>query len=188
MKDVRISIMAAITDERGLGNENKLLFQIPEDFARMKRLTMGHPIIMGRKTYESIGRPLPGRTNIIITRDLAYNAPGCVILNSLEDAVQLACEEEESRIKNKELGIKQKKTPNSSFIIHNSDEKEVFIFGGGEIFKESMPIVDRLYLTVVHKKAKADTFFPDYAQFIHILEKEDKTHNSIPYTFLTLEK
>lgn len=165
MKQPRVSIMASVTDERGLGKDNDLLVKIPEDFLRMKRLTMGHPIIMGRKTYESIGKPLPGRTNIIISRDLAYNAPGTIILNSLEHALQLAQEEEENK-------------PNG----------EVFVFGGGQIFNDALPLVDRLYLTVIHKNFPADIFFPDYSSFSKIIEEEHHTLGDMAYTFLTLEK
>ncbi len=158
----RISIMAAITDERGLGKDNDLLVKIPEDFVRMKALTMGHPIVMGRKRYESIGRPLPGRTNIVVTRDSAYAVAGVTIAHSLENALEVA-----------------KKS---------SGFDEIFIFGGSQIFQQAIGIVDRLYLTVIHKNFPADVFFPEYSNFTKVLEKKDEIFENVPYTFLTLEK
>lgn len=162
MKDNRISAMVAISENRVIGKNNDLVFHIPEDFIRMKKITTGHPIIMGRKTFESIGRPLPNRTNIVITRDLAYKAEGAIVVNSLEDAVEEA-----------------KKALRS---------EEIFIFGGGQIFQEAMPIIDRLYLTVVHKNVDGDVYFPDYSDFTKVIEKEDHASDEFSYTFLTLER
>ncbi len=163
-----INIIAAIDEKRGLGKNNDLLFKIPEDFARMKSLTLGHPIIMGRKTFESIGRVLPGRTNIVVTRDLGFkiNDLGkgeARIVRSLEEAIEVA---------RKSLG---------------SDE--IFIFGGGQIFKQALEkgLVDRLYLTIVGGDFGADTFFPDYSMFKQI-SKEDKNDGNYKYSFLTLKK
>lgn len=159
---MRISAIAAIAKNRGLGYHGKLLFHAPGDFQRMRELTIGHPIIMGRKTYESIGRILPGRTNIIITRDTNYSVEGAIIAHSLDDALQKAQEAE--------------------------GNEEVFIFGGGQIYKEALPRTDRLYLTVVDKEAEADTFFPDYSEFTKVIEKEERHDWEYPYRFVTLEK
>src|SRR5687767_4225164 len=120
-----LSIIAAIDEKKGLGKNNQLLFKIKEDFVRMKQLTGGHPIIMGRKTYESIGRVLPNRTNIVITRNNELrtknkNNEGLVIVGSLKEGLEVA-----------------KKSPGN---------EEVFIFGGGEIFRQALPLVQRLYL------------------------------------------
>jgi dihydrofolate reductase len=160
----RISIIVAIDENRGIGKNNDLLFKIPEDFKRLKTLTNGHPIIMGKRTHDSIGRILPNRTNIIVTRNPAFQCEGAVIAHSLEEALRQA------------QG-------------HEGDD-EVFIFGGGQVFKESMEkgLVDRLYLTVVKGDYGADTFFPDYSEFSKVIEKEEKTADSFTYTFLTLEK
>lgn len=160
---MRVSAIAAIDEKRGLGKNNNLLFKIKEDFIRMKALTTGHPIIMGRKTYESIGRVLPNRTNIIITRDASYEVPEAIMAHSLEQAIALA--------KN------------------NPGGEEIFIFGGGEIFKQALPVTDRLYLTVVKADCGADTFFPAYEkEFTKVLEKEDHQDGEYTFTFLTLEK
>lgn len=160
---MRISIIAAIDEKRGLGKNNQLLFKIPEDFRRMKALTTGHPIVMGRKTYESIGRPLPNRTNIVITRDKNYKAEGCVVVGSLEEVLRQA---------QGKLG---------------SDE--IFIFGGGEIFKQALPVVDRLYLTKVKGDFHADTFFPEYeTEFLKVIEKKEHNDSGYRYTFLTLDR
>lgn len=157
----RISAIAAMDSKRGIGKDNQLLFKIPEDFKRMRTLTFGHPIIMGRKTFESIGRVLPGRTNIIITRDLSYQAPGAILVGSLEQALKTAKER---------------------------DQREIFIFGGGQVFEEAMPVVDRLYLTIVEGDFQADTFFPDYSAFKKILFEKNGESGNLRYTFIDLER
>src|SRR3972149_8133817 len=105
---------------------------------RFKMLTMGHPVIMGRTTYESIGKPLPGRINIILTRDKSFKAPGCIAAYSFEEALTLARE---------------------------TDSEEVFIIGGGKVYEQAMQIADKLYLTIVEGKFDADTYFPEYSRF-----------------------
>lgn len=161
MNGPRISAIAAMDEKRGIGKDNHLLFKIPDDFKRMKNLTFGHPILMGRKTFESIGRVLEGRTNIIITRDLSYKVPGATVAGSLEEAVRIA---------------------------KNEDQREIFIFGGGQIFQEAMPMVDRLYLTVVEGDFGADTFFPDYSAFKKVLFEKDGEFDILKYKFLDLER
>lgn len=156
-----ISIIAAIGQNRELGKDNKLLWNIPEDLAHFKRITAGHPIIMGRKTWDSLPfKPLPKRTNIIITRDLDYQAAGAIVVHSLQEA--------RTKV--------------------NQEKDETFIIGGGQIFKEALPIVDRLYLTIVHKSFDADTFFPDYSQFTKVVSEEDGDSSDYEYSFITLEK
>lgn len=164
-----ISAIAAIDEKRGLGKNNDLLFRFPEDSKRVREKTAGHPLVMGRRTYESIGRPLPNRTNIVITRDQNYSVSGIVVVHSLEDAIKIAKETEEP-----------KETQET--------EGEIFIFGGGEIFKEALPQTDRLYLTVVEGDYGADTFFPDYSEFKHVLKEEKGEDGGYKYTFLDLEK
>ena len=161
VKKPRISAIAAIGKKtRVLGKDNKLLWHIKEDRERVKRLTMGHPIIMGRKTFESIGKPLPGRTTIVITRSPDFSAPGCIVVSSLEEALQKA------------RGLEQ---------------EEIFIFGGGEIYRQALPYTDRLYLTLVDSDATGDTFFPDYHKFTKEISREEKKGDP-PFTFLTLER
>ena len=162
----RVSIIVAIDEKRGIGKQNGLLFKIPEDFKRMKKLTTGHPIILGRKTYESIGRLLSNRTNIIVTRDVSFIVDNAVIANSLEESLE-----------------KAKRAPGAS---------EIFIFGGGQIFKEALEkgLVDRLYLTIVKGDYDADTFFPDYIRykFVKTIEQTDRESDGYHYSFVTLEK
>lgn len=163
MNTPRISAIVAIGKNRELGSGNQLSWRIPEDFKRVKALTTGHPIIMGRKTYESIGKPLPDRTNIIITRDENYVAEGCVVTHSLEEALTKAREVESG---------------------------EVFIFGGAQIYTEAFPLIERLYLTRIDDNdPKADAFFPSYEDsFTQIAPPEQKTHNSLSYEWVTLDR
>ena len=160
-----LSIIAAIDSKNGIGKNGQLLFKIPEDFKRMKTLSMSHPIIMGRKTYESIGRPLPGRTNIVITHNVSLARSllaNVTVASSVEEALEIA-----------------KKSPGA---------KEIFIFGGGEIFKQIMPQVDRIYLTKVEGDFNADTFFPDYSEFKKVLHQESGQFENLKYKFVDLER
>lgn len=175
-----ISIVAAMDSKRGIGKNNDLLFKIPEDFERMKKLTLGHPIIMGRKTFESIGRVLPGRTNIIVTQNSKFS-----IRQAQDKKIQkLASQGETLRgyiVKSLEEAIEvAKKSPGS---------EEIIIFGGGQIFKEAMEkdLVDVLYLTVVEGDYGADTFFPDYSMF-KIIKEEQGSDSNYKFNFLTLQK
>ena len=156
-----ISIIAAIGENRELGKDNKLLWKISEDLKRFKKITFGHPVIMGRKTFKSLKKPLPGRTNIIVTRNKKYKAKGCIICHSLIKAMKIA----------------QKK-----------DKNEAFIIGGGQIYKQTIDLVDKLYLTIVKGKFKADTYFPDYSQFKKVIKEEKKKSEGYEYKFLELEK
>jgi dihydrofolate reductase len=132
---VIISIIAAMDRKRGIGADNKLPWRLSADLKRFRELTMDHHIIIGRKTFESIGRPLPGRRMIVVTRDVKYKAEGCDVAHSVEDAINLAREKGES---------------------------EVFICGGAEIYAQTIEIVDRMYLTFVDAEVAADTFFPEF--------------------------
>ena len=163
-KSPKISIIAAIgTQTRALGKNNGLIWRIPEDLKRFKALTTDHPVIMGRKTFESIGRPLPNRTNIVISRDTQYRPAGVTIAQSLESALEHASALENS---------------------------EVFVIGGGQIYTQALPYADRLYLTLIEETSstKADTFFPEYSDFNKVVEKEDHAHDGLSYSWVTLEK
>lgn len=134
-----INIIAAISKNRVIGKDGRLIYKIPKDFKRMVNLTKGHPIIMGRKTFESkeIGKKaLPNRTNIIVTRQADYNAENCKVVHSIEEALEVA---------KKAVGA-----------------EEIFIFGGASIYREALQkdIVDKIYLTVVDDECKGDTLFP----------------------------
>lgn len=124
--------MVAISQNNAIGCENKLLWHIPNDLKRFKKLTTGHTIVMGMNTYESLPvKPLPNRRNIVMTRKQGIELPGCEIANSLEEAMQML-----------------------------DSDRENFIIGGAQIYQEFMPYADKLMLTIVHKDFTADTFFP----------------------------
>src|SRR5512140_125836 len=131
-----IPIIAAMAENRGIGRDNKMPWALPSARARCHRITRGHPIILGRKTYEGIGRPLSGRTNIVLTRRSDFTAPGCIVAHDLESAFA-ACK----------------------------GADEVFICGGEEVFRETIGMVDRIYLTIVHRPVPGDAFFPDIPPF-----------------------
>ncbi len=133
MSRPRVSLIAAVAQNRVIGIENRLPWKLPEDLAHFKELTLGHPILMGRKTFESLGRPLPGRRNIVITRNADYPPAGCEIAASIPKAIALCAE-----------------------------AKEIFFIGGAELYKQVLPLVDRLYLTEVQIEAQGDAWFPDY--------------------------
>ena len=161
--NTKISMIAALGKNRELGEGNKLIWKIPSDLKRFQDLTSGHPIIMGRKTYESIGRLLPNRTNIIITRDSNYKIKGAIVVNSIQDAFE-----------------KAKNQPGSD---------EAFIIGGAQIYTLGMPFANKLYLTKIDdENPDADTFFPDYSEFRKIVRREKKEENGLKYEFIDLER
>ena len=129
------SVIVAIGNNREIGLDNKLLWHLPEDLKMFKKHTMNCPIIMGRKTFESIGRPLPGRENVIITRNKNLQIEGCTVVHSLSEAFSICADKEAN---------------------------EAFVIGGGEIYKEALSVCDRLYLSQVDYTGDADTFFPAY--------------------------
>ncbi|HZE86958.1 MAG TPA: dihydrofolate reductase [Methylomirabilota bacterium] len=184
MNKPRISIIVAMDENYGIGRNNDLLFRIPEDFNRMQQLTTGHPIIMGRKTFESIGRVLPKRTNIIVTRDTSFKIDGAIVVASLEEGLEVA----KSVILSESKDLKHKK--DSITTSQNDNTGEIFIFGGGQLFTEAIEkgLVDRLYLTIVKGDYDADTFFPDYSMFTKVLKKEEHEEDGYQYAFLDLEK
>lgn len=162
----RVSAIAAIgAATRVLGKDNDLVWDIPEDLERFRNLTRGHPVIMGRKTWESIPperRPLPKRTNIIITTNPAYNAPGALVVSSVPEAIEKAKEAEGS--------------------------DEIFIIGGSTIYEAALPQTDRLYLTLVHDDVPGDVHFPPYPEFTKVIEQEERPDHRPPFTYITLEK
>jgi dihydrofolate reductase len=149
-------------ERRAIGNQNQLLWHLPSDLKRFKELTLGHPIIMGRKTFESIlsilGKPLPGRTTIIVTRDTNYSHPAAKVAHSLIDAIKIA---------------------------QTENPTEIHIGGGAMLYKEALPLVDRLHLTLVDDEPEADTFFPDYhSDFEAINKHEPVTENGITFQWV----
>jgi dihydrofolate reductase len=130
---MQVSLIVAMDEKSGIGRDGRLPWRLATDLKRFKALTMGHHLVIGRKTFESIGKPLPGRTNIVVTRQVDYLAEGCLVAHSLPDALALA---------------------------EKRGETEVFIIGGGEIFAQALPFAGRIYLTRVQVEAGADVFFP----------------------------
>jgi len=166
MKKPIVAAVVAIGRNRELGKEGKLLWRIPEDIQRFRDLTRGHALILGRKTFDSIlsyrGTPLPDRTNIVITRDTDWKSEGVTVVHSLAEAMEKAREIE---------------------------KEEIHIGGGAEIYKEALPQIDKLYLTLIDAEGEADTFFPPYEdQFTKIVSQEDHEWNGIKYKYVDLER
>ncbi|RJR15063.1 dihydrofolate reductase [Candidatus Microgenomates bacterium] len=176
----KISLIAAISQNRVIGNENKLLWHIPQDLQRFRALTSGHPVIMGRKTYESIGRPLPNRTNIIVTRDRNFAANKCLIAHSLEEAIEIA----QKHLSDFEEFQKVKNSVPSSGV----DPNEIFVIGGGQIYQEAIKFAHKLYLTIVHQDFSGDAIFPEYSKFKQEAYKYETKAENLSYTFIDLLK
>lgn len=160
---MQLSIIVAMDRNRVIGKNDTLPWHISEDLKHFKKITMGKPIVMGRKTHESIGRPLPGRENIIITRDKNYRVEGCTVLHSLEDVFE-----------------------------HCRNVDEVMITGGSEIYKYALEKASRLYLTEVHAEIEGDTFFPEFDRNEwqetgrETFKADEK--NEFDYSFVVLDK
>jgi len=163
---MKLSIVVAMDSNRAIGDSNDLLWknELPVDLRRFREITFGHPVIMGRKTHESIGRALPGRQNIVLTRDRSFQANGCIVVHSLQDSMDEALK----------YGT------------------EIMIIGGSEIYRQFLPRIQKIYLTIVHGVFNADTFFPelDWDGWNILSEKdfEPDEKNLYPYSFLELER
>ena len=160
-----ISLIAAIGKNNELGKGNALIWNLPADMKHFVKVTTAHAVVMGRKTFESIGKPLPNRRNVVITRDLTYKKDGVEVAHSLAAALDL----------------------------FSDPGEEIFIIGGGELYKETMPIADKLYITHIDAEdKKADTFFPEIIPIawneISHEEHEADDKNPYPYTFSVYEK
>ena len=158
-----LTIIAAVAKNNALGKNNDLIWHLPADLKRFKEITLGHHIIMGRKTFESLGKPLPNRTTIIITRNPDYIAPGCIIVNELEEAIKAAAVDENP-----------------------------FILGGAEIYKQAMSFADILDLTLVHESFDGDAFFPniDMSKWTEMSRQDFKADekNKYDYSFVQYKK
>lgn len=158
-----ISIIAALAENRVIGVNNTLPWRLPNDLKHFRRLTTGHAIVMGRKNYESIGKPLPERTNIVVTRNSGYRADGCLVAHSLDEALALA-----------------------------GNDPEIFVIGGAEIYREALARAGRLYLTQVHAHVDGDTFFPeiepnDWKETARERHEADEKH-AYAYSFVVFER
>ena len=159
-----VSLIAAMTDARVIGNAGALPWRIPEELKAFKRITTGHAIVMGRKTWESIGRPLPGRLNVVITRQRDYQANGAVVVPSLAAAFELA------EARQAEFG------------------DEIFVIGGSEIYREALPHADRIYLTRVNQAFEGDTYFPDFDEAAYDAQRTGEGTFPVPYSMWLLER
>jgi len=161
----KISMVVALGKDNVIGKDNGLLWHLPDDLRHFKAITLGHPVIMGRNTWESIPekyRPLPGRTNIVVTRNTEYDALGAIRAHSLEDALEQA-----------KLA---------------SGSEEIFIIGGGELFATSLPQTERIYLTIVDDDTPGTVFFPDYSEFTNVVSEEMHEENGYSYIWRTVER
>jgi len=162
MKKPIISIICAIAKDRGIGLDNKLLIHLPNDLKHFKKITSNHVVIMGQKTYESIGKALPNRVNIILSLDSNFKAKDSFVFNNIPEALEFAKEK---------------------------DKEEILFIGGASIYKQAIEFADKLYLTLMDKVFEADTYFPDYSKFDKIIKQEGPfEENGIKYTFVELKK
>ena len=164
-KKMELAIVVAVAENNVIGKNNQLVWHMPQDLKHFKSITMGFPIIMGRKTYESIGKPLPGRTSIVITRQPDYYANGCIVVRSIQDAIRQA------KMQNKE---------------------KAFVIGGAEIYRQATDVCDTMFLTRIRHSFEGDTFFPeiDPNKWIET-EKESypaDDKNLYPFDFITLKR
>jgi dihydrofolate reductase len=159
----KLSLIAAMAENRVIGRDNQLPWRLPADLQHFKRLTLGKPIVMGRKTWESLPGLLPERPHIVITSNPDYQANGCAVVNSIDQALKAA-----------------------------GDVEEIMIVGGAAFYEQMLPMADHLYLTIVHTEVDGDAFFPDY-DASQWQEREREAHhaderNPFDYTFLTLDR
>jgi dihydrofolate reductase len=155
-----ISHIVAMASNRVIGNQGDIPWKIPGEQKMFKKITMGHTMIMGRKTFEAIGCALPGRTSIVITRQTGYQVPGCKVVHDLKSALESCA----------------------------PDEDEVFIIGGGQIYEESIAIADRIYLTLLPREVGGDTYFPEFSESDFQIIKSDFIDGVEPYHFYIYEK
>jgi dihydrofolate reductase len=164
---MKISAFGAMARNRVVGRANQLPWSLPADLKRFKRMTSGHPVIMGRKTYESMGKPLPNRDNLVVTRRAGFSAPGCHVFSSVEDALDW-CRKREAE--------------------GRAGFEEAFVIGGGEIWSSCWGLIERVYLTIIHQDFDGDAWFPefDWSEF-RISFQEDHS-DPMPFTYYTLDR
>ena len=155
-----ISLIVAMASNRVIGDRGDIPWRIPGEQKMFKEITLGHAVIMGRKTYESLIRPLPGRTNIVVTRQTDYEAPGCIIAQDLDGAIKSIA----------------------------TDESEAFIIGGGQLYHETIPVADRIYVTLIPREIPGDTFFPKISDADFEIRKSEFMDGPEPYHFYIYER
>jgi len=160
-----LSIIVAVSENGIIGLDNQLIWRLPDDLKRFKKLTLGHPMIMGRKTFESIGKPLPGRQSIIVTRDKDFSFEGTIVVHSVQEAIEVA---------------------------KKIETEEAFIIGGGDIYRQVQGNCDRLYITEVHTQTQGDTFFqiekPELWQEIERTHHDTDENHAFSFDFVNLSR
>ena len=149
-----ISLIAAMAKNRVIGRDNQIPWKIPGEQKLFRRYTEGHTIVMGRKTYESIGRPLPMRTNVVLTRSKNFHPPGCEVINDF------------------------------SIILENARKKDIFVIGGEKIFELFLPYTDSIYLSILQQEFEGDAFFPEFPEADYQISQEEEIEAVIPYRFV----
>ncbi len=189
---VRISSIAAMAENNVIGKDGGMPWHLPEDLKHFKRTTIGKPILMGRKSYESLGKPLPGRANIVISRsykDLPSNAPSEIHqgMEAVAHKVEPQNEDGPFLYASIEDGIEAARE-----MVEEQGLDDIFITGGGEIYKQTLPVIDRLYITLIHREYEGDTYFPEFDWedwSIISEEKHDGSSDDGPaFTFFTLDR
>lgn len=158
-----LSLIVAMSSNRTIGINNTLPWRCPEDLKHFKALTMGHHMVMGRKTFDSIGKPLPGRTTVVISRDSALKIEGCLVANSVDQAIAMC-----------------------------GDDSEIFVVGGAEIYAQTLPLADTLYITEIQQQVSGDAHFPDFDKTIWQEVKRESRNQDLPqplhYHFVTYQR
>ena len=155
---MKISLIAAMAENRVIGSGSEIPWDLPDDRRRFRELTWGHPIVMGRKTFETFGAPLPGRDNIVLSRDRGFRAEGCRVVHDRDEVLLVA-----------------------------SDADELFVCGGEDVYREFLPLADKIYLTVLHRELEGDVLFPEIpADFVVV--RQETVAEPIPHSFFVYEK
>ncbi|MGV1097984.1 dihydrofolate reductase [Thiovibrio sp. JS02] len=155
----KIILIAAMAKNRVIGRGGEIPWRIPGEQQRFKAITMGHTLIMGRKTYESIGRPLPGRKTVVISRQQGYEAPGCQVAASLAEALSLC-----------------------------AHDRTVFIAGGGQIYEEALPLAEEIHLSVLTREISGDVFFPAFDPALFVTVSTERVEGAEPYSFTVFRR
>jgi len=160
---MKISLIVAMAENRVIGVDNRMPWHLSADLKRFRKITSGNPVVMGRKTHESIGRPLPDRVNVVLTRDSSYQAKGCIVVHNLEQAMRAA-----------------------------GEAAELMVIGGAGLYREFLPLADRIYLTLIHRAFDGDTFFPtiDWPEWREVAreEFEQDEQSGLSYAFIDYER
>lgn len=178
-----LALIAAMARNRAIGHQGRLPWRLPEDLRRFKAITMGHVLLMGRTTFDSIGRPLPGRRTIVVTRQANWSAPGVEVASSVDEALDKAGKPADPR------GIAQAVPVDPRGSAQAVPVDSVFVAGGGDIFRQTIDRAARLYLTLIDRDMDGDTFFPEFdPALFRVIERERHHDEPLPFEFLTFQR